>query len=74
MQLDDTDYAKYLIVNDGGKMDSIELKSRLYQKLRDEIEYILGQTTGRLSQFLNIMMHYYQIENVIAFISGVKNN
>ena len=74
MQLDDTDYAKYLIVNDGGKMDSIELKQRLYQKLRDEIEYILGQTTGRLSEFLNIMMHYYQIENVIAFISGVKNN
>jgi len=72
--LDETDYGKYLIVNDGGKLDSIELKQRLYLKLRDEIEYIMGNATGKLAQFLQIMMHYYQIENVIAFISGVKNN
>ena len=72
--LDETDYGKYLIQNDGGRMDSIELKQRLYLKLKDEIEYLMGQATGELAQFLQIMMHYYQIENVIAFISGVKNN
>lgn len=72
--LDETDYGKYLIVNDGGKLDSIELKQRLYLKLRDEIEYLMSTATGELAQFLQIMMHYYQIENVIAFISGVKNN
>ena len=40
--LDETDYGKYLIQNDGGKMDSIELKQRLYLKLKDEIEYLMG--------------------------------
>jgi len=72
--LDETDYGKYLIVNDGGKMDSIELKQRLYTKLRDELEYIMSNATNELATFMQFMMHYYQIENVIAFISGVKNN
>ena len=34
----------------------------------------MGQATTDLSEFMQKMMHYYQIENVIAFISGVKNN
>ena len=72
--LDETDYGKYIIMNDGGRLDSIELKKRMYQKLRDEIEYLMGQSSGELQGFLQIMMHYYQIENVIAFISGVKNS
>ena len=72
--LDDTDYAKYLIVNDGGRLDSIELKQRLYLKLKDEMEYLMANSTAELAKFLQMMMHYYQIENVVAFISGVKNN
>jgi len=72
--LDETDYGKYIIMNDGGRLDSIELKRRMYQKLRDEIEYLMGQSSDCLQGFLQQMMHYYQIENVIAFISGVKNN
>lgn len=72
--LDETDYGKYIIMNDGGRLDSIELKQKLYLKLRDEIEYLMGQATDDLSVFMQKMMHYYQIENVVAFISGVKNN
>jgi len=72
--LDETDYGKYLLVNDGSKMDSIELKQRLYLKLRDELEYVMSNATDELATFMQFMMHYYQIENVIAFISGVKNN
>jgi len=34
----------------------------------------MGQANDGLSVFLQKMMHFYQIENVIAFISGVKNN
>lgn len=71
--LDETDYGKYIISADGSRMDSIELKQKLYHKLRDEIEYIMANSTAELGQFLQIMMHYYQIENVVAFISGVKN-
>jgi V-type H+-transporting ATPase subunit d len=39
--LDESDYGKYIIMNDG-QVDVNELKRRLYQKLRDEIEYIMG--------------------------------
>ena len=46
----------------------------MYKKLRDEIEYLMGQASAPLSQFLEKMMHCYQIENVVSFISGVKNN
>jgi len=34
----------------------------------------MGQSSQPLQQFLEKMMHFYQIENVVSFISGVKNN
>ena len=37
-------------------------------KLRDEIEYLMGQAPEPLGTFLEMMMHSYQIENVISFI------
>lgn len=72
--LDETDYGKYIIQNDGGPLDVNQLKRNMYSKLRDEIEYLMGQASQPLQQFLEKMMHCYQIENVVSFISGVKNN
>jgi len=72
--LDETDYAKYIVMNDGGPLDVNQLKRKMYEKLRDEIEYIMGNSSEPLGAFLAQMMHYYQIENVVSFISGVKNN
>jgi len=72
--LDETDYGKYIIMKDGGPIDVNILKRKLYQKLRDEIEYMMANATAPLSLFLAKMMHSYQIENVVSFISGVKNN
>lgn len=57
--LDETDYGKYIVMSDGGNIDSIELKKRMYSKLRDEMEYILGQSVYPLSGFVDHMMHYY---------------
>lgn len=57
---------------DPGHLDIIDLKKRLYSKLRDEIEYLTGQASEPLSSFLQQMMHYYQIDNVVSYISGVK--
>ena len=74
MVLDETDYAKYIVMNDGGPLDMNQLKRKMYEKLRDEIEYIMGNSSEPLGAFLAQMMHYYQIENVVSFISGVKNN
>ena len=72
--LDETDYGKYIIQNDGAPLDVNQLKRNMYRKLRDEIEYLMGQASSPLAQFLEKMMHCYQIENVVSFISGVKNN
>lgn len=52
MVLDDTDYYKYIVMNDGGPLDVNQLKRRMYNKLRDEIEYIMGQSSEPLGQFL----------------------
>jgi V-type H+-transporting ATPase subunit d len=71
--LDETDYKEYITHIDGTNLDVPELKRALQQKLRDEIEYLMAQATEPLSSFLKKMMHQYQIENVVSFISGVKN-
>ena len=57
--LDETDYGKYIVMNDGGALDVNQLKRRMYGKLRDEIEYIMGNASEPLGSFLQQMMHYY---------------
>lgn len=70
--LDETDYGKYIQMPDG-KIEVNQLKRRMQTKLRDEIEYIMGNATGPLNAFLQQMMHQYQIENIISYISGMNN-
>jgi V-type H+-transporting ATPase subunit d len=59
LMLEETDYAKYLISSDGSAIEPNDLKRRLYTKLRDEMEYIMGQACQPLSTFLQMMMHSY---------------
>jgi len=70
--LDETDYGKYIQMPDG-KIEVNQLKRRMQTKLRDEIEYIMGNATSPLNAFLQQMMHQYQIENIISYISGMNN-
>lgn len=73
--LQDTDYGKYVNnMADPANLDVNDLKKRLYSKLRDELEYITAQAAQPLSSFLQQMMHCYQIENVVSYISGVRTN
>lgn len=72
--LDETDYKEYITHIDGSSLDVVQLKKAMYQKLRDEIEYLMGQACEPLSSFLQKMMHQYQIENVVSFISGLKGS
>ncbi len=57
--LDESDYEKYIVTNDGSKLDSIDLKRKMYTKLRDEMEYIMANAAEPLHGFLEQMMHYY---------------
>ena len=40
--LEDTDYGKYINKIDDAKIDPIDIKRAMYEKLRDEIEYMMG--------------------------------
>lgn len=37
-----------------------------------EITHIMGQAVYPLNQFLTMMLHKYQIENVVFIIEGLK--
>lgn len=53
LMLEDTDYKPYLISVDGNPVREVnDIKKRLYLKLRDEIEYIMGQASEPLGTFL----------------------
>ena len=40
----------------------------------EEITHLIAQSTQPLTGFLEIMLHGYQIENVVGVIEGVKND
>ncbi len=39
-----------------------------------EIEFLMGQSVQPLTQFLKMMLHGYQIDNVVFIIEGLKAN
>lgn len=47
--LDTTDYKEYITHIEGEGMDVLQLKKAMYQKLRDEIEYMMGNAPEPLS-------------------------
>jgi len=40
--LEDTDYGRYIQSMDDQNIEPLELKRRMYEKLRDEIEYLVA--------------------------------
>lgn len=40
--LEDTDYSEYMKKIDDAKIDPIDIKRAMFEKLRDEIEYMMG--------------------------------
>ena len=72
--LEDTDYAKYIVTMTDEKIDQNELKRKLQEKLRDEIEYLMANATHPLSEFLEMMLHSYQISNVISLMASKRDN
>jgi V-type H+-transporting ATPase subunit d len=71
--LEDTDYASYIQSMDDQSIEPVELKRRMYEKLRDEMEYLMAQASEPLATFLQMMMHSYQIENVVSLMSGKQH-
>mgnify|MGYP000852346475 CR=1 FL=1 len=44
------------------------------EKLMEQIEFLSGQAVYPLSHFLKMMLHGYQIDNVVFMIEGLKSN
>ena len=70
--LEDTDYNSY-IANEANPLEIVVLKRRCKEKLMNEIQHMIGQSTQPLTGFLERMLHCYQIDNVVGMIEGLKN-
>jgi V-type H+-transporting ATPase subunit d len=71
--LEDTDYGPY-IAQEASPIEIAILKKKCKEKLTKELEHIAAQSYQPLGKFLQIMLHGYQIENVVGFIEGIKND
>lgn len=71
--LEETDYRHYINELQGDDLEPNEIKRRLQTKLRDEMEYLLGQAPEPLGTFLEMMLHGYQIDNVVSYIFANKD-
>lgn len=71
--LEETDYQAY-IAAEASPIEITTLKNRCKEKLAKEIEYLTAQTAEPLTTYLQMMLHGYQIDNVINIIEGVKSN
>lgn len=58
MALEETDYASY-VMNEANPMEVSVLRTRLKEKLKDEIDYVVAQSVSPLSDFLQKMLHSY---------------
>jgi V-type H+-transporting ATPase subunit d len=70
--LEDTDYGPY-ITAEPSPIELSVLSRKMQEKLMEEITFIKGQAYEPLSSFLNMMLHSYQLDNIINVIEGVKN-
>jgi len=42
------------------------------ERLMHEIQYMISQSSYPLNQFLTMILHKYQIDNVVLIIEGLK--
>ena len=73
MALEETDYAAY-VVNEANPMEVSTLRTKLKQKLKDELDYVHNQAVSPLTDFIQRILHSYQIDNIVNIIEGLKNN
>mmetsp|Transcript_39379 Transcript_39379/g.37854 ORF Transcript_39379/g.37854 Transcript_39379/m.37854 type:complete len:341 (+) Transcript_39379:241-1263(+) len=55
-------------------MEIVVLKKKCKEKLMAEIQHLITCSVQPLTGFLEMMLHGYQIENVVGVIEGVKND
>jgi V-type H+-transporting ATPase subunit d len=74
--LEDTDYTSDIFSNqdNDSEFEVTMLRKAMKEKLMAELEFLQGQAVYPLSQFMTMMLHGYQIDNVVFMIEGLKSN
>ena len=71
--LEDTDYGSDIFAaQDGSEFEVQVLRKSMKERLMSEIQHLMAQSVYPLNQFLTMMLHKYQIENVVFIIEGLK--
>lgn len=72
--MEDTDYGSDIFANqtDSSQFDVQLLGKAMKERLMDEIQYMIAQSSYPLNQFLTMILHKYQIDNVVLIIEGLK--
>lgn len=72
----DTDYGAGIFDNQESEteFEVTQLRKAMKEKLMEQIEFMSGQAVYPLSHFLKMMLHGYQIDNVVFMIEGLKSN
>ena len=71
--MEDTDYGSDLFVSQEGQEFEVQaLRMTMKEKLMNEFQYLISNSSYPLNQFITMMLHRYQIDNVVFVIEGLK--
>lgn len=71
--LEDTDYGSDIFSQQEGSDFEVQiLRKEMKQKLMSELVHILANAVYPLNRFIEMILHRYQIENVVFIIEGLK--
>ena len=71
--IEDTDYGSDIFSNQvENDFDVQALRLAMKERLMDEIQYLIASSSYPLNQFLTMILHKYQIDNVVLIIEGLK--
>jgi len=72
--MEDTDYGNDLFLSQEGQDFEVQaLRMSMKEKLMNEMQYLISNSTYPLTGFLTMMLHRYQIDNVVFVIEGLKS-
>lgn len=73
--MEDTDYgADLFMAQEGQDFEVQALRMAMKEKLMNEFQYLISNAAYPLNQFLIMMLHRYQIDNVVFVIEGLKSH
>ena len=71
--MEDTDYGSTIFDNQvDNDFDVQALRLAMKERLMDEIQYLISNSSYPLNHFLQMILHKYQIDNVVLIIEGLK--